>query len=312
MREFNHHMAGNNLEASNRVIDQELRANPNNAEANYLKGNLLYRQENFSEGNEHFERSLNTSSRFREHITYLQERNYRDELENGIEAFEADNDSRAVRHLARAAEIAPDRHELYPVLGRAHENLGQVSSAEEAYDTCLSLDSDHQKCGLNLAELYYEEERYESVIPLGNRLSAAYPEDWRPLKLLTESHLELGEFEQAETSLERMRSLRNDYNTLKNSAIHFYNNGETERAEHYLRECLVMQPRDADVLKALTEIYLNSRNYDLVIEAGERLLGVEPNNRTVKAQMMIAYEITGDIDRYNELQQELGLTGESN
>lgn len=309
MREFNHHMSGNDLQSSHRMLDRELASNPNNTEANYLKGNLLSRQKEYSDANEYFERSLSSSSLFREHITYLKERNYRSEFNTALEAQENSQHELAARHYNLALSIYPEKTEPMPLLGAAYETMERTDDAAVIYKRCLSLAASHYECGLRLAEIEFNRNNYTETIRLATELRESYPEDWRPLQLLTEAYMESSQYELAESSFSVLRRLQNSYRTLKNTAISFYNRGEVRRAERYFRECLAQQPNDTDVLRALSSIYLDSRNYELMIEAGNRLLQIEPNNRTVKAQLMIAYELTGDLDNYKALQEELDRSG---
>ena len=308
MREFNHHMSGNDLRSAHSVLDRELAGNPNNAEANYLKGNLLSREKQYTEANRFFDRSLSSSSVYREHIDYLRERNYRIELGEGLDAQELNRNERAVQQLRLASQIFPDRTEPLPLLGRAYEELDRTGEAADTYGECLRLESSHYECGIRLAELEAGSNNYNRVIELAGNLRAEYPEDWRPLQLLTEAYMETGRYEEAEGTLTALLSIQNSYRTLKNTALAFYNHGEIRRAEYYLRQCLSQQPNDKDVLQTLTDIYLNSRNYELVIEAAERLLRSEPENQTVRAKLMIAYELIGDLDNYKKLRDELELT----
>ena len=305
MREFNHHMSGNDLQTTHRVLDRELAANPNNAEASYLKGNLLSRQKEYAEANTYFERSLRNSSMFREHIEYLKERNFRTEFNAGLEAQENRQHELAARQYNLAIDIFPERTEPMPLLGSVYETLNRTDDAAAIYGRCLRLEATHYECGLRLAEIEFNRDNYSESIHLANTLREAYPEDWRPLQLLTEAYMENGQYEQAEGTFAALRNLQSSYRTLKNTAISFYNHGEVRRAERLLRDCLAQQPNDTDVLRALSSIYLDSRNYELVIEAGNRLLRIEPDNRAVKAKLMIAYELIGDIDNYKTLQEEL-------
>lgn len=307
MREFSHHMAGNDLHSTQTLLERELAVNPNNAEANYLMGNLLSRQQQYEEANRYFDRSLDNSAVFREHIAYLRERHYRTEINAGLDARESGQHAQAVRRFGLAVEIFPDRPLAYPLLGDSHESLHQTDEAISTYESCVRVDPDHYECGLNLAELHFRRNNFDRVIELTEHLRINHPEDWRTLKLLTDARLGAAHYDRAEQTLSALNRTRYDYSFHKNFAVTLYNLGEVRRAEPHLRQCLSRRPDDKDILKTLSSIYLESRNYELVIEAAERLLEMEPQNRAVKAQLMIAYELIGDLDNYKILKEELDL-----
>jgi tetratricopeptide (TPR) repeat protein len=307
MREFNHHMSANDIQSTQQLLDRELAADPNSAEANYLMGNLLTRQQQYSDANTYFERSFRISSVYREHINYLRERNYRTEFNTALDALHQEQFERASRYLNRAAEIFPERKDTYPVLGRTYRQLGQNGDAEQAYRTCISLEPAHYECGINLAEMLYRQHQYDEVINLTTILRDHHPEDWRSIQLLTDAYLKNGQFDEAESAFSDLRSYQSDLNYLRHFAFTLYNNDEFHRSERYLIMYLQSQPHDSDVLRTLSSMYLDSGNYELVIEAGKRLLSVEPNDRTVKAKMMVAYELLGDLDNHKAMQEALGI-----
>jgi len=310
MREFNHHMSGSDLNSAKSVVQQQLSRNGQNPEANYLMGNLLSREQNYAEANTYFDKSLKRSSVYREHIDYLRERNYTEEFNQGVEAYQNNRHERAVRQFELALQIFPDRVEAYPLLAKSRSELGQPDLAETAYRACLEFEPAHLECGLNLSEMLVEQERYTDVISVAGPLSREHPEDWRPYRLLTDAYLQTSQYDRAEESFSNLISKQNRYDNLKQFALSLYNKGEIRRAEPYLVSCLERNATDPDILQVLAGIYLDSGNYELVIDAGNRLLDADPQNSSIKAKLMIAYELTGDIDRYKEMQAELGLNEE--
>lgn len=300
-------MAGSDLRSARQLLTEELSRNPNSAEANYLMGNLLSQQKNYEEANDYFERSLNSSGLFKEHIDYLKEKNYREELDRGLDAWEEDNYEFTVRQLNLTRQIYPGRVELYPTLGSAYGELNDPENAQEAYKTCLAFDESNYECGLNLAYSYYDNDQFQDAILFVNDFLEVRGEDSVLLKILVYSHLEEGESEEAELAFSRFREIQNSYNELKQFAIELNNAGEIYKAEEYFRQCLERTPRDEDVLRALSYIYLDTGNYRLMVQANERLLSMDPENETLKKRLMLSYELYGDIDNYKAIKTELGL-----
>ncbi len=303
-------MSGSDLNRAKGVVQQQLSRNGQDPEANYLMGNLLSREQNYAEANTYFDRSINRSSVYREHIEFLRERNYRVEFNDGIEAHQNNRYERAVRQFELALQVFPDRVEAYPLLAKSRAKLGQPDLAETAYRACLEFEPAHLECGLNLSEMLIEQELFSDVISVAGPISREHPEDWRPNRLLTDAYLQTSQYDRAEEAFSDLISKQNSYDNLKQFALSLYNRGEVRRAEPYLVSCLERNATDPVVLEVLAGIYLDSGNYELVIDAGNRLLDSDPQNSSIKAKLMIAYELTGDIDRYKEMQAELGLNEE--
>lgn len=307
MRDYNHHMAGNDLRSARNILNEELDRNPNSAEANYLMGNLLSQEQEYEEANKYFERSLNASSVYKEHIEYLKERNYRTEFHEGLDAWNEDRLQRTVQKMNLASQVFPGRVEVYPILGNAYEEIGQPKDAQQAFMTCLTYDEANYECGLNLANSYYQNSQYNDAITFINDFSEHFPDNDKLLKILTYSYFETNQLDEAEKTFTTYSTIQNSYDDLKQFAVELNNIGEIYRAEEYFRQCLERMPKDEEVLRALSSIYLETGNYRLMVQANERLLSMDPDNEALKKRLMLSYELYGDIDNYKALKSELGL-----
>lgn len=307
MREYNHHMAGNDTRSAGQMLEQVLSQNPNSPEANYLMGNLLSRQKQYAQANTYFERSLNASSMYREHIDYLKERNFRLEFNDGLDAWSQERWPRTVQQMTYAREIFPNRIEVYTVLGDAHKELGQPEQEQEAYTSCLSYSESDFRCGLNLANSFYTNNQFREAIETATYLLEEYNQNTNLLKLIAYSHLELGDYEMSNEVFDRLIDIRFNYEATKQYATELNNKGEIYQAERYYRRCLEQMPRDKDVLSALSSIYLETGNFRLMVQANERLLSMDPENTSLKKNLMLSYELYGDIDNYRAIRSDLGL-----
>lgn len=310
MRDFNHHMAGNDREAAKEVLEAGLSENPNDPEANYLMGRLLVLEEEYDEANTYFNRSLDASNVYHDHIEYLKESNFREHYNDGLDAWEEDDLREAVRNLNYASTIYPDRIESYPVLGKAYYNLEEFEQAREVFQRCLSMEDMHLECGLNLANTNFALENYERSLEIGYTFLDEHPRNNTALKLLVYSYFELERYDESEEAFREYQDaqrFRQDYEALKQFATEFYDAEEIYRAESYFKECLELDPEDKEVLEALSSIYLETGDYHLMVEANERLLTLEPENQYVKQNLLLGYELIGDKENYEKMKTELGL-----
>jgi tetratricopeptide (TPR) repeat protein len=300
-------MAGNDIRSARQTITAELNKNPDSPEANYLMGNLLSREQEYEEANNYFERSLNASSIYREHIEYLKERNYRTEFHEGLDAWNEERFQRAIQKMNLASEVFPGRIEVYPIMGNAYEEIGQPKEAQQAFMTCLTYDESNYECGLNLANSYYQNGQYTDAITFITDFSEHSPDDAKLLKIFTYSFFETNQLDEAEKIFARYSNIQSSYDDLKQFAVELNNIGAIYRAEKYFRQCLERMPKDEEVLSSLSSIYLETGNYRLMVQANERLLSMDPDNEALKKRLMLSYELYGDIDNYKVIKSELGL-----
>ncbi|MDI6401626.1 hypothetical protein QLX67_06440 [Balneolaceae bacterium ANBcel3] len=307
MREFNTLMAGNNTQATKQMLNEVLSDNPGDAEANYLMGNILMRERNYGDAKIYFDHSLNTSSMYREHIEYMMERSYRIEVNEAISSYSDERYHSAIQSIKQAKSIHSDRIEVYRLLGRLYKKTDQVEEAKLTYKACLNLEAENRECGINLAVLYKENENYVEAIDLSKKFLEYYPDDYGFKKNLVYTYFEGGDFDRAEESFDELLQISFRYATLKQFANELNNRGEIYRAEKYYRRCLERRPMDQEVLSALSYIYMETGNFRLMVEANERLLISNPNDISLKKNLMLSYELHGDIDKYRAMREELGL-----
>ncbi len=307
MRDFNTLMAGNNVPAAKQMLNERLSENSGDAEANYLMGNILMREKEYQQAIAYFDRSLSSSSMYREHIEYMKERSYRIEIIEANSAWVDERYYRTIHSLNQAKHIYPDRVELYRFLGIAYKQTEQVDEAKTSYRSCLNLEPDNVECGLNLAVLYQENGQYPEAISLSHDFLDDDPDNSGFIKTLAYAYLESGDLDRAEEVFESLLEVSFRYLTLRQFANELNNMGEIYRAERYYRRCLEVRPLDQEVLNALSYIYMETGNFRLMVEANERLLLIDPDDDSVKKNLMLSYELYGDIDNYRALRSELGL-----
>lgn len=307
LRDFNTHMAGNDHRSALQLLESELSSSPNSAEVNYLMGKLLSSEKKYIEADIYFERTMRLSSMYREQINDLKERNYRLELNEGFAEWDQDRFASAIQFLTYAVHIFPDRAEVYPVLAAAFKETGQYEELRRVSIQCLQLQPENTYCGLNLAESYILSGNFKNAIEISQNVLESNPTNQTLNKILAYAHLESGNsYEAQKTFLIKIQN-HFDYESVKQFANELNNLGEIYLAEEFYRVCLEREPRDQDILNALSYIYLETGNYRLMVQANERLLTLNPDNRLIQKNLMLAYELYGDIDNYRAIRSKLGL-----
>ncbi len=302
MREFNHALSGEDVPSARDRVERALAADPDNHEAHYLWGKILASERKYTEAMESFDRSLSLSPVYKEEILFTLESNYRSEFNSANKALNEGRYAKAVDHLDAASRIYPERWEKYPLKGEAHRELGQYSLARESFERCIDIPKMHRYCAVNMALTYFQDREFDDAVRIAEKHLETFPSDRNLLKIAAYANLETGDIASAESHFSRYMDAGTTYEALLQFAIDLNNKGELYAAERFFILCLNVEPYDKEVLSALSSIYLETGNFDLMAEANERLLSLDPNNAKVKEQLLLAYELSGNMEGYRTLQ----------
>ncbi len=306
-REFNQAMSGNDIRSAAEHVERALTANPQDPEANYLMGKIKAEQRLYPAAREYFNRALVAAPTYHDKIDHLLETHYRNEFNNATSAWEQGRYEMTITHFDAAIQIYPDRWEKYPIKGEAHKNLGQYESAQQAFAKCITVSRLQRFCGTNLALSYFRNGQFEQAKSVSEQYLEHYPTDRNLLKIAAYAYLETGGIEDADYYFTRYVDAGFTYEALRQFATELNNMGEIYAAERFFTLCLRVNPSDPEVLAALSSIYLETGNYDLMVQANERLHSLEPDTPEHMKRLMLAYELAGEIEKFRSIQSELGI-----
>jgi Flp pilus assembly protein TadD len=83
--------------------------------------------------------------------------------EVAIEAIQNGDYDEAIRELRKATTLKPDYPDLHNYLGIAYGNAGMIEDAVQEFEVALKINPYYLKARLNLALLYYENDRYDDA-----------------------------------------------------------------------------------------------------------------------------------------------------
>src|SRR3954464_5774266 len=72
--------------------------------------------------------------------------------------------AKALKYLTRAAQLMPERPQVWNLLGVALQNLQQPTQATEAYQRALRIDRSFAPAHYNLAVLFLEQQRLQESV----------------------------------------------------------------------------------------------------------------------------------------------------
>jgi Flp pilus assembly protein TadD len=106
--------------------------------------------------------------------------------ELAIEAIQNGDNDEAMRELKKAVALKPDYPDLHNYLGIAYGNAGMVDDAVQEFEISLKINPYYLKARLNLALLYYENDRYEEAQGQLDEVLTIQPDNQLANNLLSE------------------------------------------------------------------------------------------------------------------------------
>ena len=304
-REFSIAMSGDDLSLAREHVQKALASDPADPEALFLMGKIHLKERNYPGAKSYFGQALEVAPTYGEEIANLLESGYRNEFNAANTAWEQGRYETSIRYFDAAIQIFPERWEPYPVKGEAHKNLGQYPLAQQAFQRCVNVQRMQRFCGTNLAVSYFKNDQFQEAKRTARQYLAVFPEDRNLLKIAAYASLETGNMADAENMFSRYIKAGATFDAVLQFATELNNIGEIYVAEKFFTHCLRANPNDAKVLASLSSIYLETGNFDLMVQANERLLLLEPDNSEHKEMLLLAYELAGDTESYKIIQSEL-------
>ena len=106
--------------------------------------------------------------------------------ELAIEAIQNGDCGEAIRELKKAIALKPDYPDLHNFLGIAYGNTGMVDDAVHEFEIALKINPYYLKARLNLALLYYENNRFGEAQAQLDEVLAVQPNNQLANNLLNE------------------------------------------------------------------------------------------------------------------------------
>jgi len=187
-----------------------------------------------------------------------------EKIEKALECFKNKDYNGAIDLFTAVAEIEPENAEIHNNLGLCYSNVGDEDKAEKNYLKCIELNPKIPQCYINLADLYYKQNRMGEGI---NILS--YAIDMLPDDLIFRHYL----------------------------ARFYMEDTKQDLAIDELVYILEKQPDNYDAYYDLAKIYFEFGNYDSAIENFENVLEYKQDNEFIYYYLGEAYQANDEIDK---------------
>ena len=289
------------------LLERTVARDPGHAEAQFLLGEYRFEAGDFAEGQEAFDASLQQTRRFEEQITFTREKFFRERYDTGVQAMRGERPARATGALEDARIIKPEDFAVHRTLGHAYMQADAFEEAEQAYNAALQREPEDLETLANLGELQYRRGAYASVLTHTEAGLAALGDEAHPLRAdflrrQANSHLQLGQEEQAEAALRALVQLEGGSENRLDYARTLFNQRKYDAALTELRR---VRADDAEYLRMVAEARYHTNDYDGMIETYEQLLATQPNDEEALRNLIIGYEMVGDEQQAASFRERL-------
>ncbi|WP_442505921.1 tetratricopeptide repeat protein [Novipirellula sp. SH528] len=204
---------------------------------------------------------------------------------------------------------SPSDHFSWTMLGRLFlyhakeaDDLPAYGRATEALEKAVSLSPDYMPARMALASAYNSQHRFAEGLELVQAISSANPQSPTALALVFDSQLELGRYDAARKSLEKLRGIEDSPPVLARAARLAELGGDVEQAISLLDQAI----SSLQTLSALDAEYVWYlwRKGTLLLQHGEvaaatsvleRALGIAPDDPAVLESLAHAQQSAGDL-----------------
>ena len=212
----------------------------------------------------------------------------------------------AVRYISRAAELSPDDPAILASLGRAYLKQGHGAFAEQALLKALEKNPDFEQARLMLAQAQSAQgrnrEAERTLVPMlvKGKLRA------RAIGLLGDIARAENDFGRAITRYREALELeRNQPAVVEALAFSLAKMGYRREAAAAWREHLTHSPQDREARRMLVSMLVESGQAEEATRELESVIAADASDLEAKGQLANLYEAAGQLDRAEQLTDEV-------
>jgi len=304
-RMYHYHQSARDTEEALELLKNELLENPSNADANFYMAELLMEKGSYVDAKPYFEKSLNSSGKYKDDIKYLNEKYYRVEFNRGIDLFKSKNYTDAIEFFKKSDHVIPNQAETFKFISSSYYELSNYAQSIQYGNRCVEVANYDYDCSLILVKNYFAMGNHDQAVVLAEEYVKYFRYQNEFLKAMIYASLEKSDYPTAEKKFGDYFKETKDYKTLKEFSLELFNKNQYEIAEPYLRNYYKHDPQDTDILRALSFLFLELRDYTSLVQVNERLVAIYPEDKSLKELLMLSYELIGDMDNYYFIKKQI-------
>ncbi|MEX2404138.1 MAG: tetratricopeptide repeat protein [Balneolales bacterium] len=308
LHRYDHYMNVKDYSAAKKLIQEKIQENPYNQESHLLLGEVHLELREYEEARSAFNNSRYTSSEYTNRVQLLSEKYYRKEYKAGVQAMQKENYKESLINFMKAAEVDPERHEIYPALGFSFFNLGNYDKAYDSYLQATVLDGSDANSFHALSELAFRQGKISEAADYALQAADIDNDHLAAHEMLVYTGVKLEEYEHAELAFQAIPENQRSFKLSKDYAFALFNQGKYESVRPHLESLDKLYPDNESILQALAETYHHLNQYEDMANIYEALWQKNPEDVDVLVNLIEAYDMTGDknkADKFKERLQEV-------
>lgn len=249
----------NDLNNAQVQLEAGLAANPNDAQAHYLLGQVYSKRKKYPEMISEFDACMALTNKYKSEIDNIKARHSRDLYNNGVENFNAGKSDKAIQQLKMATVVDPEDQEGWALLGKAYIKTERVPEAIAALEKAAELDPTYQKMDnrVLLMEIYYNEDRIEEALNLSMEILRQDPKNKEAIKVAAFCYNQLDQTEKAFEYYQKvMKDNPDDPDMIFNLGIIYEGMEQYEEAAAQFLRTFELNPQDEIAIKKCGLIHL--------------------------------------------------------
>jgi tetratricopeptide (TPR) repeat protein len=270
------------------ALEKVVEANPDNAIAHNLLGDLYQLEGRFNEASAHYRSAVELAPNWPKPWFNL-----------GMAELGVDP-AAAIKSFLRVIQLDPNNTQAYMWLGDAYSAIGDLTNAMKAYNKAASDASIEAQARIRLGNIYQKQDKLEEAEKQFNKASAISPHDPTAAAGLAEVYQRQGMNSKSETEYKRaMKSANSTQQAVivpRMSQVQIAN-GDYEKAIAELKNTIAKTPAYMEPIAMLVQAYMHANKLSQGIVEYEAALNRNPRDTVAMRFLLEAYKISGDREK---------------
>ncbi|MBI4908647.1 MAG: tetratricopeptide repeat protein [Acidobacteria bacterium] len=213
----------------------------------------------------------------------------------GVAQLKLNRHEAAIKAFSKAGELRADHPAVYGLLAYCADQKGDWEIAKAAYEKAIQASPDNQEPLWNLALAHEKRGQFTDAEKVYMRLVRVAPDSAEAWFRLGHLRAERGNWKASAEAFEQCTSLRGDWtDALVNLGVAYWSQGDRDTASNAFEMALQNDPRNVEVLRALSHLYVEMNDLAKAEETEAKLSGLGESTAEILYHVGLARQKSGE------------------